>query len=171
MTPTLETERLVLRGHRRDDFDDVVALWADPTVTRYIGGRPFTREETWARLLRNVGHWALIGFGYWIVHEKATGRFVGEAGFAVHERALDPPFGDAPESGWVMLPWAHGRGLGSELVGAVVAWGDARFGRGRKTVCMIDPDNAASLRVAQKHGYVEYARTTYHGRPTVLLSR
>ena len=39
-------------GHRREDFDACAAMWANPDVVRYIGGKPFTREEVWARLLR-----------------------------------------------------------------------------------------------------------------------
>ena len=37
--PILETERLRLRGHRVDDFAASAAMWADPIVTRYIGGK------------------------------------------------------------------------------------------------------------------------------------
>lgn len=170
MTPTVETARLLLRGHRRSDFDDVVALWQDPIVTRYISGRAFTVEETWPRMLRNVGHWALLGFGFWIVHEKESGRFVGEMGFGIHKRDIDPPLGDAPEAGWVVMPWAHGRGLATEGMRAVIDWADAQLGRPR-TVCMIDPANEPSLRVAAKLGYREYARTTFKGAATILLER
>ena len=38
-------------------------------------------------------------------------------------------------------------------------------------VILIDPANAPSLRLAEKVGYREYARTTYHGDPTILLER
>ena len=79
--PTLETERLVLRAHRVEDFSDLAALWADPVVTRFISGVPQTAEESWSRLLRYAGHWLLLGFGYWAVEEKATGNFLGEVGF------------------------------------------------------------------------------------------
>ena len=89
--PILETERLKLRGHRLDDFVHCAAMWADPIVTKHIGGRPFTEEESWTRLLRYVGHWALLGFGYWVVEEKITGSFIGEAGFADYKRDIDPP--------------------------------------------------------------------------------
>ena len=61
-------------------------MWADPEVTRYIGGRPFGVEEVWTRLLRYAGHWALLGYGYWAVIEKSSGRFVGEAGLADFHR-------------------------------------------------------------------------------------
>jgi hypothetical protein len=37
----------------------------NPDVTRHIGGKPYTEEESWARFLRYFGHWLLLGFGYW----------------------------------------------------------------------------------------------------------
>lgn len=168
--PTIETGRLTLRPHRLGDFDDSAALWADPDVTRFIGGRPFTREECWARLLRYAGLWALLGFGYWVIRETATGRFVGEAGFADFRRDIRPGFDGVPEIGWVLSPWAHGRGFATEAARAILGWGEAHFGPVR-TVCIIDPDHAASLRVAAKLGYREAARTSYHGHAIILLDR
>jgi RimJ/RimL family protein N-acetyltransferase len=52
-----------------------------------------------------------------------------------------------------------------------LAWGEAHFGQGARTVCMISPDNAPSIRAAQKAGYREFARTTYKGSPTILFER
>lgn len=168
--PALITDRLTLRGYRLDDFDDCYALWSDPEVMRYISSRPFTREEVWARLLRYVGHWTLLGYGYWIVHETATGAFVGDVGFADHRRDLTPSFGGAPEAGWVLAAAAQGRGLCTEAMQAVLAWGETRFDEGR-TVCLIDPRNTASQRVAAKIGYREFARTTYKDQPVILFER
>ena len=168
--PVLATARLTLRGHRRDDFADCVKLWSDSNVTRYIAARPFTEEEVWSRLLRYVGHWAMMGFGYWMVRETATDRFIGEVGFAEHRRDMTPTVVGMPEIGWVLVPDAHGQGFATEAVRAAVDWGDAHFG-GQRTVCLIHPDNVASLRVAEKAGYREYARTTYKEAPTILLER
>src|ERR1700728_4453717 len=98
--PVLETERLRLRGHRLDDFAACADMWADPIVTRHIGGQPFSEEESWTRLLRYAGHWALLGFGYWVVHEKDSQRFVGEVGFLNARREIAPSFGGTPEIGW-----------------------------------------------------------------------
>ena len=67
-------------------------MWGDPAVARFIGGKPFTREEVWARILRYVGHWTLMGFGFWAIEEKATGDFIGEVGLADFQRDLDPPW-------------------------------------------------------------------------------
>src|ERR1035438_972988 len=97
--PVLETERLRLRGHRLDDFDASAAMWADPNVTKHIGGHPLTEEEAWTKFLRYVGHWALLGFGYWVVEEKATGNFVGEIGFADYKRDLLPSLQDRKSVG------------------------------------------------------------------------
>jgi RimJ/RimL family protein N-acetyltransferase len=168
--PTFETERLTLRGHRAQDLDDALALWSDPRVTRYIGGRPFGREEVWARLLRYVGHWTIAGYGFWQIRERATGRFVGEAGLADFQRELAISLAGAPEAGWVLAPWSHGRGYATEAMTAVLAWADAAAHLGR-TVCLIDPDNVASLRVAAKCGYRELARTEYKGSATLVLER
>jgi RimJ/RimL family protein N-acetyltransferase len=168
--PVIETERLRLRGHRLDDFADCLAMWGDPAVTRHIGGKPFPAEEVWAKILRYAGHWALLGFGYWVIEETASGRFVGEVGFADFKRRIEPSFGGAPEIGWALAPWAHGTGRATEAVGAARAWGEAHFGE-VPTVCLISPDNAASIRVAAKCGYREFARTTYKDRPTILFQR
>jgi RimJ/RimL family protein N-acetyltransferase len=84
--PILETGRLTLRGHRLQDFPASAAMWADPNVTRHIMGKPCSEEESWSRMLRYLGHWSLAGYGYWLVEEKATGRFVGEVGFADYKR-------------------------------------------------------------------------------------
>lgn len=165
--PVIETARLVLRGHRTCDLEECVALWTDPGVTRFIGGKPSTREEVWSRVLRYAGHWALMGYGYWTAREKSTDRFVGELGFADFKRELDPPFGDTPEMGWALSPAFHGQGYATEAVSAALAWADARFPR---TVCMISPENAPSLRVAAKVGFAEYARTTYRD-PVILFER
>ena len=77
--PTLETERLRLRAHRVEDLPQCAAMWAEEVVTRFIGGKPLTKEETWLRMLRHAGHWSLLGFGYWLVEERVSGTMLGEA--------------------------------------------------------------------------------------------
>lgn len=169
LTPTIETERLRLRGHRLEDFPSTAALWGDPDVVRHITGRPQTEEECWSRLLRYAGQWALLKFGYWLVEEK-SGAFVGEIGMTIGKRAIDPPLGDAPEIGWVLSTSAQGKGYATEAVRAALAWRDKALPPGR-TVCIISPDNAPSLRIAEKNGFREERRATYHGNPTIVFAR
>ncbi len=165
-----ETERLVLAPHGLADYEDMCTLWSDPSVTRHIGGRPSTPEEVWARLLRYAGTWALRGFGFWALRDRQTGTYLGEAGFLDLHREVQPPLGDAPELGFALLPRAQGRGIATEAVRAALDWAD-RAWPGGETVCMIDPANLPSLRVADKLGYRETGRGTYRGDIVALLAR
>lgn len=167
--PSVETDRLWLRGHRLDDFGQCAAMWADPNVTQYIMDRPSTEEESWARLLRYVGHWALAGFGYWVIVEKQTGEFIGEAGFADYKRNIQPSLDGMPEIGWVLASRAHGKGFATEAVRTIAKWGDEHFQK--PTRCIIAPENRASFRVAAKCGYREIIRTIYNGHEAVMFER
>jgi RimJ/RimL family protein N-acetyltransferase len=144
VVPVLETERLRLRGHSLSDFVHCAAMWADPKVTEHIGGKPLTEEECWTRLLRYIGHWALLGFGYWVVEEKATGNFVGETGFADYKRDLEPGLKGVPEIGWVFVAQAHGKGYATEAVRAVVAWGDVHFSSSSSSSSMTSSSSSLS---------------------------
>ena len=168
--PVLQTERLLLRGYRYTDFAAYVAMWQEPAYYHYMSPAPLPAEEVWTKLLRSIGHWTLMGYGFWAVEEKATGQFVGSIGFSDFKRNIEPPIGDTPEIGWVLAPGTHGKGYATEAVTAALAWGDAYFGPGRR-VCLIHPENRASLRVAEKFGFQPYAHTTYKGLPSVLLER
>jgi RimJ/RimL family protein N-acetyltransferase len=166
----LETERLKLRGHRLDDFAGCAAMWADPVVTRFFGGKSLTEEEAWTRFLRYAGHWSLLGFGYWAVEEKATGNFIGEIGFADYKRDIESSLKHLPEIGWVLASESHGKGYATEAVRAAIAWGDRHF-RADQTTCIVHPENLRSIRVAEKCGYREFQRTTYKGQPSIVYVR
>lgn len=168
--PAIETQRFVLRSHRVEDFDGYAAMWADPGVTRFIGGSPISREAAWSRMMRQLGMWQAMGFGFWAVETKATGAFVGEAGFHDLKRDLTPSLEGTLEAGWGFVPAVHGQGVATEVVAAVLAWGE-RTRPDMPITCMMDPQNLRSRRVAEKHGFREFARTTYHGAPAVLFER
>jgi len=169
LAPILETPRLSMRGHRREDFDAVADMWGDLEVARHISGKPSTREESWARLLRYGGLWTFLGYGYWVVEEKATGRFVGEVGLANFKRETEPSLGDFPEAGWVLSSAAHGKGYATEAVKAALAWSDSVLKTA--TVCIVAPENPASIRIAEKSGFREVARGTYKTWPTLFYRR
>ena len=168
--PILDTERLEMRGHRREDFEESAAMRADPVMVRHIGGKPSPREDSWRRLLGFVGHWSLFGYGFWIVREKASGRFVGEVGFGEFKRETEPACDPEIEIGWVLAPWAHGQGFATESVQAALRWSDETLDAER-TICLISRENEASLRVADKCGYHEVGRVSYQGKPNILLAR
>jgi len=168
--PVLETERLLLRGYQLADLSEFAAMWTEPDFYRFLGGKPQSEEDVWRRLMGLVGHWVLMGYGYWAVEEKSTGRFIGNIGFSDYNRDLTPSIKGIPEIGWVLAPRVHGLGYATEAVRAALAWGDQHFAQ-KRTVCIIDPANTPSLHVAQKFGYQEFARTTYKEQPIIILSR
>jgi len=168
--PVIETPRLRLRGHRLSDFPDCAAMWSDAVVVRFLGGNPLSTEDAWTKFLRYAGHWAMKGFGYWAIEEIETGAFVGEMGFADFKRTLEPPLGDTPEAGWVLASGAHGKGYATEALRAALAWLDHRF-EAPVSLCIINPENARSIRVAEKCGYREERRTFYKGHAVVVFSR
>ena len=168
--PVIVTERLILRGHRLEDFDALVAMWGNPDVARFIGGKPSTREESWARLLRYAGLWQVLSYGYWAVELKDGARFIGDVGFANWQRDITPSLDGMPEGGWVFSPEAHGRGIASEAVHAAAQWMDEHT-LGGTTTCIINPENAASIRVAEKNGYREFTRAEFKGSPVIQFRR
>jgi RimJ/RimL family protein N-acetyltransferase len=168
--PVIETERLILRAHRLDDFPALAAMWGDPAVSQFISAKPSTREECWARLLRYSGHWALLGFGFWAVQCKDSARLIGDVGFANWERDISPSLDGLPEGGWVFSSDAHGRGIATEAVNAALAWMDEKFGV-KTTACIIGLDNASSIRLAQKAGYREYGRSAFKGSQVIQFRR
>ncbi len=165
----IATERLVLRPHRPDDLDGYAPLWLPPTEGP-ARVPVLDREGAWARLLRLVGHRAVFGFAPWLVTDAASGAILGEAGFARFERGLGPGFDDAAEAMWTLRPEHHGRGLAREAMAAAVADLDGRSVASR-SVCMIEPDNAASLALAARLGYRRYGAAERHGRAIDLFER
>lgn len=168
--PRLDTKRLILRAHRAEDYPGMVAMWGDAQVTRFILGAPASPETTWSRLLRYAGHWQMLGFGYWALECRETGAFLGEAGLAEYRRSFDPPERIGPEAGWVLSTAAHGRGLATEAMGAVLGWADSNLSA-PETVAIFDPDHVVSHRVARKLGFGGDRMTRYNGQPTLMMQR
>lgn len=165
----LETPRLILDLHTAADLEPMLEMWSDPGTVTFVGGKPSNRQDTWMRLLRYRGLWDVLGYGYWVVRDRATGRFAGELGFADFHRATTPAFEGTPEAGWVLAPWARGRGLAREALTAALAWLDAAGHP--HSVCIIDPANTASLRLAAGLGYAEPTEIRHGEDPVTLYTR
>jgi len=141
--PTIETERLVLRGFRESDFEPMARFYADP-ISSFYGG-PCEREEAWRKFAIYPGHWALRGYGPWAIEEKASGEFVGVTGMWFPEGWF------APEITWALVPGHHGKGYATE--GAERSLRSAYEDFGWTTaVSVIAAANAASVRVATRLG-------------------
>jgi RimJ/RimL family protein N-acetyltransferase/catechol 2,3-dioxygenase-like lactoylglutathione lyase family enzyme len=150
----LETERLALRPFAETDLDAYAAICADPEVMRFMGsgGKPMSRAAVWRAVASYVGHWQLRGFGFWALEEKATGRLVGRAGL------WRPEGWPGTEVGWLLARPAWGRGLATEAGRAALAHAFEVLGADH-VVSVIHPENARSIRVAERLGE-RYERST-----------
>jgi len=168
--PSLETARLRLRAATAEDFDAKVAMLSHAETVRYLGGKSLSREETWRKLLIGPALWAWLGYGYWSVERKSDGRLIGELGFADFKREMTPSVEGLPEMGWVFASDVGGQGYAREGVAAALAWIDEALAPPR-IVAIIEPDNRASIRLAETQGFTEDGPASYRGEPILLLSR
>jgi RimJ/RimL family protein N-acetyltransferase len=112
----------------------------------------------------------MLGYGYWAVEAREGGPMIGHAGFADFKRAMDPSIEGQPEMGWVFARDAQGQGFAAEAVAAGLAWADEAL-KGREIAAIIDPGNAASIRLAEKAGFEQQLETTYKDAPILLFRR
>lgn len=146
----LETRRLRLRHLEPGDLNDLFALYCDPEVSRYIPDAPTTLAETQEELawFRN-GHPRHPELGLWATIEKGFNRFVGRCGLLPW--TIDGRF--EVEVAYTIARTHWGQGLATEAAQAVKSYGFDTLGLTR-LVSLIDQDNAASIRVAEKIGMV-----------------
>lgn len=168
--PRIETKRLVLREVKADDFDAVHRIWSDPDNVAFVGGKASTPMQSWRRITNSAGQWPILNFGYWSLEEKATGKFLGLVGFADFRRDEPEGFATDPEIGYVIDKSVHGRGYGTEAMTACVKWMDIHH-PGQRTICMIEPGNIPSIRIAERLGYTTYDKGMIDGKTVLLLER
>lgn len=140
----LVTRRLELRRWREDDLDQYAAIAADPVVTRYVGG-PFDRATAWRQIAIFMGHREMRGWTSSAVIERSSRRLVGRGGL------WQPEGWPGLEVGWILDPSVWGRGYATELGCAVRDYAFAVL-RAPHLISVIDRENVASIRVAEKIG-------------------
>jgi ribosomal-protein-alanine N-acetyltransferase len=144
----LETPRLILRRQVPTDLDDLWALYCDPEITKYIPDAPRTREEAREELEWHMnGHPRNPDLGLWATIYKETGKFIGRCGLLPWtiegQQEVEVAYTIATEY------W--GQGLATEAAQAILQYGFEMLNLSR-LVSLIDPDNGASQRVAEKMG-------------------
>lgn len=142
--PALETERLLLRLPRPDDFESWARTAADPVVMRFLGG-PQSRPAAWRNMCMVTGAWIVRGFSNFSVIEKATGRWIGRVG------PWQPEGWPGTEVGWTLDRSAWGRGYATEAAARCIEWAFDNLGWG-DVIHVIDPANEASIKVALRLG-------------------
>jgi RimJ/RimL family protein N-acetyltransferase len=159
--PVVETDRLRLRGYREADVEALFAM-ADgdeviaPFMTYNVAP---LREACWRSVALWIGHWALRGFGMWAVEERASGVFIGRIGL------WQPEGWPGTEVGWMLGRTWWGRGYATEAGQAAMDWGFEHLPVD-ELVSLIQPDNTASIAVAEKLGETFAGIVPYRGGET-----
>jgi len=143
-TPTLETDRLILRAPRAEDFEPWAAFAADEEVNRYLGGAQ-GRAQAWRGMCQMAGAWTVRGFSMFSVIEKSSGRWIGRLG------PWQPEGWPGTEVGWGLVRDAWGKGYATEGAAAAIDWAFDTLGW-TEVIHTIDPQNVPSQEVAKRLG-------------------
>jgi RimJ/RimL family protein N-acetyltransferase len=148
MATILETPRLILRHQVLLDLDDLWALYCNPNITKYIPDAPRSREEAQEELEWHMhGHPHNPSLGLWATIHKETGKFIGRCGLLPW--TIDGQ--DEVEVAYTIAEAYQAQGLGSEAAQAILNYGFEKLSLTR-LICLIDPENIASQKVAKKIG-------------------
>ena len=163
----LETDRLVLRHLERGDLESLFALYRDPEIRRYFPEGTLTRDET--RRSSNGSSTAIRStpeLGLWATIHKPSGRFIGRCGL------LPWTIDDRPEVevAYLLARAFWGQGLATEAARAIVRHAFDRLELSR-LICLIDPANQASIRVAERIGMSFEKQFEDEAGPFLLYSR
>jgi RimJ/RimL family protein N-acetyltransferase len=142
--PQIETERLILRIPRIEDFDRYAEMLADEEAARHIGGT-MVRVAAWRRFLQMPGAWSVQGFAMFSVIDKRDGRWLGQCG------PWQPEGWPGTEVGWSFHPDAWGRGYATEAAVAAMDWAFEQLSW-ITIIHGIDPGNSASQNLARRLG-------------------
>jgi RimJ/RimL family protein N-acetyltransferase len=141
--PIIETNRLVLRGPEPEDYPDFKATFTSYRA-RFMGG-PLNAYESWMLYAAEIGHWAIRGYGMWMIHDKVTDETYGMAG------GWKPAKWPEAELAWVIWPGAGGHGFALEATHAARNYFYKTLGW-EGAVSYIDPKNLDSIRLAERLG-------------------
>src|SRR5207342_2957380 len=117
-------------------------------IRRYFPEGTLTREETLEEI-----EWFLQGhpkhpqLGLWATIHRPSGRFIGRCGLLPW--TIEGRF--EVEVAYLLARPFWGQGLATEAASAIVRHAFDRLGYSR-LVCLIDPANAPSIRVAERIG-------------------
>lgn len=158
--PVIETERLLMRPNREEDFEAFAAFYASDRA-RLRGGIK-TRWQAWMQFAAEIGHWSLRNYGFWAVEEKATGMYCGQVGL------WNPEGWPEPEVGWMLVAEAEGRGIAFEAALRARDYAYHTLNWTRLASC-ISQGNERSIRLADRMGATFDRRVPYKGIPDHLV--
>ena len=157
MIPTLESERLILRGWRKEDFPAYAAFAADSERTRYIGG-PREEWQAWTAFAAMAGEWSLNGYGLFALVLKDREGAAGYAGL------WHPFYLGEPELAWGLYAGFDGHGYATEAARCVQILAARDLGL-PPLMSFVHPENLPSQAVVSRLGASPLPPTTLRSEP------
>lgn len=158
-TPTVTTERLVLRPFVEDDAAELHRILNREGVLKYFPGPGSpSLEKAQKFVARQIKHWAEIGYAWWAVESKETGRLLGWNGLQ------NLPETSETEIGFLLDKDHWGLGLTTEAGLAGVEFGFETVGL-KEVIALAHPENFASQKVIEKLGLRFVEETEYFDMP------
>lgn len=142
--PTLQTDRLILRGPKRADLSPFTKFTTS-APSMVAQGETISAEQAWFGFLTGIGHWQWHGFGFFTVVEQQTRHPIGRVGLIKHSNWPDI------ELAWHLFEGAEGKGYATEAAMAVKMWASKELGL-KRLYSYIDQDNTRSQAVAKRLG-------------------
>lgn len=161
--PVLRTSRLVLRVFAFADIEDLLALFRDPDVRRWLLDDDLvTKEWVEGEIAESDARFRSRGCGLWALTEGARDPIIGFIGFR--------PYFDPPELQLLygLLPSHWGRGLATEAAAAAIDYAFDVLGFDAVRAAT-DVPNSASVAVLERLGMRERKRTEDGSHGTVFF--
>ena len=162
----IETPRLIVRYFTIRDLEALVPILADPQVMKFsiigVHNRQQIRQFIEQRLLSYLER----GFGLYALIHKENRELIGYCGFFV--QTVDKY--KEIEVGYRLAAKYWGQGLATEAAQSVCAYGQKKFNF-KRYVCLIEPNNKRSIRVAEKLDMKLEKEIVYHGIDVQLYSK
>ena len=164
----VRTKRCIVRETIPADIEPLLAIYAEPSVTRYM--EPICKESEDAHTAQAVLNayiekvYPFYGYGIWTILDRENGEVIGRAGFSAGEEP------DCPELGYCITPKRQGKGLAGEVCSALLAYAKEELLFQR--VCAVtDRENAASAAVCRFLGFRESERYEKDGRQFIVFRK
>ena len=164
MSLLFETERLSVRALSSGDERELLRVYGNPTVVRWVGdGQVLTQAEAEAWVSVTQRNYERRGYGMSAVLLEPEGEPIGFCGIVHPQDQVEP------EIKYAFAPEHWGQGFATEVVRGMLAYGRSTFGLGA-VIATVAPENDASLHVLGKLGFErQESRPNADGSVTVVL--
>ncbi|NJM83816.1 MAG: GNAT family N-acetyltransferase [Tabrizicola sp.] len=164
-SPTLQTDRLVLRAPQAGDWPVFRDFLGHPRSTFIRDGDTLDDAKIWRAFCHITGTWVARGYGSFVITRKGEDTALGLTG------PWHPIEWPERELGWTI--WseaAEGQGIAFEAATAARAHVFRDLGW-KTAVSYIDPDNARSIALAKRLGCTPDAKAPFPGKGPCLVYR